>query len=118
MSLIIDCDLAALDQPGAATVVGTLKLTVGEKTGWFAGLECRYFGKRPLTEDGACRSPATGLLNVAPLESSENPYVNGPYGMPLAKQLAGIKGQAVRPVSNAPRFGTTIWRIRPVKPVY
>ncbi len=48
----------------------------------------------------------------------ENPYVNGPYGMPLAKQLAGIKGQAVRSVSNAPRFGTTIWRFRPVKPVY
>jgi len=64
LSLLGDCDLAALDQPGAATVVGTLKLTVGEKTGWFAGLECRYFGKRPLTEDGAFWSPATGLLNV------------------------------------------------------
>src|SRR5208283_3544446 len=38
--------------------------TVGEKTGWFAGLECRYFGKRPLTVDGAFWSPATGLLNV------------------------------------------------------
>jgi len=52
LSLLGDCDLAALDQPGAAMVVGTLKLAVGEKTGWFAGLECRYFGKRPLTEDG------------------------------------------------------------------
>jgi hypothetical protein len=59
-----------------------------------------------------------GAPQCAPLESSENPYVKGPYGMPLAKQLAGIKGQAVRPVSNAPRFGTTIWRFRPVKPVY
>jgi len=37
LSLLGDCDLAALDQPGAAMVVGTLKLAVGEKTGWFAG---------------------------------------------------------------------------------
>ena len=44
--------------------MGTFKLTVGEKTGWFAGLECRYFGKRPLTEEGAFWSPAAGLLNV------------------------------------------------------
>jgi len=38
-------------------------ITLGEKTGWFAGLRYRYFGPRPLTEDGAFVSPATGLLN-------------------------------------------------------
>ncbi len=50
--------------PGAATVVGSIKATIGEKTGWFGGLEYRYFGPRPLTEDNAFRSPATGLLNA------------------------------------------------------
>jgi outer membrane receptor protein involved in Fe transport len=50
--------------PGAATIVGSIKATIGEKTGWFAGLEYRYFGPRPLTEDGAFFSPATGLLNA------------------------------------------------------
>jgi len=50
--------------PGAATIVGSIKATIGEKTGWFAGLEYRYFGVRPLTEDGAFWSPATGLLNA------------------------------------------------------
>jgi outer membrane receptor for Fe3+-dicitrate len=50
--------------PGAATMVGSIKATIGEKTGWFAGLEYRYFGPRPLTEDGAFFSPATGLLNA------------------------------------------------------
>jgi len=50
--------------PGAATTVGSIKATIGEKTGWFAGLEYRYFGPRPLTEDGAFFSPATGLLNA------------------------------------------------------
>ncbi len=50
--------------PGAATMVGSIKATIGEKTGWLAGLEYRYFGPRPLTEDGAFFSPATGLLNA------------------------------------------------------
>ena len=50
--------------PGAATIVGSIKATIGEKTGWFGGLEYRYFGARPLTEDGAFWSPATGLLNA------------------------------------------------------
>ena len=50
--------------PGAATIVGSINLTIGEKTGWFGGLGYRYFGPRPLTEDNAFRSPATGLLNA------------------------------------------------------
>jgi len=50
--------------PGAPNVVGTINLTLGEKTGWFGGLGYRYFGVRPLTEDNAFRSPATGLLNA------------------------------------------------------
>ncbi len=50
--------------PGAATIVGSINLTLGEKTGWFGGLGYRYFGPRPLTEDNAFRSPATGLLNA------------------------------------------------------
>lgn len=43
---------------GAATAVRSIKLTAGEKTGWFAGLEYRYFGKRPLTEERALWSLA------------------------------------------------------------
>jgi outer membrane receptor protein involved in Fe transport len=50
--------------PGAANLVGSLNLTIGEKTGWYGGLTYRYFGPRPLTEDGAFFSPATGLLNA------------------------------------------------------
>jgi TonB dependent receptor len=50
--------------PGAATIVGSINLTLGEKTGWFGGLGYRYFGRRPLTEDGAFFSPATGLLSA------------------------------------------------------
>lgn len=50
--------------PNSATIVGSVNLTLGEKTGWFAGLGYRYFGRRPLTEDGAFFSPATGLLNA------------------------------------------------------
>src|SRR6202012_5087116 len=49
--------------PGAATIVASAGMTLGEKTGWFGGLRYRYFGPRPLTEDGAFTSPATGLLN-------------------------------------------------------
>jgi outer membrane receptor protein involved in Fe transport len=50
--------------PGAAGAVGTLGITIGEKTGLFAGARFRYFGPRPLTEDGAFWSPATGLLSA------------------------------------------------------
>ncbi|WP_018268140.1 TonB-dependent receptor [Methylosinus sp. LW4] len=37
---------------------------LGEKTGWFGGLYYRYFGSRPLTEDGQIRSSATASLNA------------------------------------------------------
>ena len=50
--------------PGAPNIVSTVNLTLGEKTGWFGGLGYRYFGPRPLTEDNAFRSPATGLLSA------------------------------------------------------
>ena len=48
--------------PGAA-VIASAGITLGEKTGWFGGLRYRYFGARPLTEDGTFKSPPTGLLN-------------------------------------------------------
>ena len=53
--------LSSLARP---TSLATVNLTLGEKTGWFGGLGYRYFGPRPLTEDNAFRSPATGLLNA------------------------------------------------------
>jgi outer membrane receptor protein involved in Fe transport len=49
--------------PGAPNLIGSAGIRLGESTGWFAGLRYRYFGPRPLTEDGAFVSPATGLLN-------------------------------------------------------
>jgi len=49
--------------PGAPNVVASAGIRLGEATGWFGALRYRYFGPRPLTEDGAFVSPATGLLN-------------------------------------------------------
>ncbi len=49
--------------PGAPEWIASINLTLGERTGWFGGIGYRYFGIRPLTEDNAFRSPATGLLN-------------------------------------------------------
>jgi hypothetical protein len=49
--------------PGAPDMVASAGIRLGEKTGWFAALRYRYFGPRPLTEDDAFVSPATGLLN-------------------------------------------------------
>lgn len=37
---------------------------LGEKTGWFGGLYYRYFGSRPLTEDGQIRSSAMATVNA------------------------------------------------------
>lgn len=49
--------------PGAPNIVATVGIRLGESTGWFGALRYRYFGSRPLTEDGAFTSPAAGLLN-------------------------------------------------------
>jgi outer membrane receptor protein involved in Fe transport len=49
--------------PGAPNLIATAGIRLGEATGWFGALRYRYFGPRPLTEDGAFVSPATGLLN-------------------------------------------------------
>ena len=49
--------------PGAPNMIGSAGIRLGEKTGWFSALRYRYFGPRPLTEDNAFVSPATGLLN-------------------------------------------------------
>jgi outer membrane receptor protein involved in Fe transport len=49
--------------PGAPNMIASAGIRLGENTGWFAALRYRYFGPRPLTEDGAFVSPATGLLN-------------------------------------------------------
>jgi outer membrane receptor protein involved in Fe transport len=49
--------------PGAPSMIASAGIRLGEKTGWFSALRYRYFGPRPLTEDNAFVSPATGLLN-------------------------------------------------------
>lgn len=49
--------------PGAPNMVASAGMRIGEATGWFGALRYRYFGSRPLTEDNAFSSPATGLLN-------------------------------------------------------
>jgi outer membrane receptor protein involved in Fe transport len=48
----------------APNIVAMGSVEVGEATGPFAALRYRYFGERPLTEDGAIKSPATGTLNL------------------------------------------------------
>lgn len=49
--------------PGAPSMVASAGVRIGEATGWFGALRYRYFGPRPLTEDNAFTSPATGLVN-------------------------------------------------------
>ncbi len=50
--------------PGAPDMVVSAGIRLGEATGWFSGLRYRYFGPRPLTEDGAFMSLVTSLLNA------------------------------------------------------
>lgn len=39
-------------------------IDLGEKTGWYGGMYYRYFGSRPLTEDGQIQSSAMGTVNA------------------------------------------------------
>ena len=49
--------------PGAPSMIASAGIRLGDKTGWFSALRYRYFGPRPLTEDNAFVSPASGILN-------------------------------------------------------
>lgn len=48
----------------APNIVAMGQIEVGEALGPFAALRYRYLGERPLTNDGAIKSPATGTLNL------------------------------------------------------
>jgi hypothetical protein len=47
----------------APGIIATAGIEVGEKTGWFGGLWFRYFGSRPLTEDGYFQSHPSSVFN-------------------------------------------------------
>jgi hypothetical protein len=49
--------------PGAAQVITSLGLTADRTHGLFGSLRLRYFGPRPLVEDGSVRSQPTSLVN-------------------------------------------------------
>jgi hypothetical protein len=47
----------------APWMVASAGVTLGEATGWFGSLHWRYISTRPLTEDGAFRSPPLSVFN-------------------------------------------------------
>jgi outer membrane receptor for Fe3+-dicitrate len=59
-----DYDPIGNDIPGSPIFVGAAGITLGEATGWFGGLRWRYFGPRPLIENGSVWSSATSLFNA------------------------------------------------------
>jgi hypothetical protein len=50
--------------PEAATWVASAGVTLGEDLGWFGALRWRYFGPRPLIEDGSVYSAPTSLFDA------------------------------------------------------
>jgi outer membrane receptor protein involved in Fe transport len=60
----IDYDPTGNNIPGSPAFVAAAGITLGEATGWFGGLRWRYFGPRPLIEDGSVWSNATSLFNA------------------------------------------------------
>jgi hypothetical protein len=59
-----DYDVVGDRIPGSPQMVAAAGVTLGDATGWFGGLRWRYFGPRPLTEDGSVWSGATSLFNA------------------------------------------------------
>jgi len=49
--------------PGAPSFIASAGLALGEATGWYGGVRLRYFGPRPLIEDGSVYSNPTPLLS-------------------------------------------------------
>lgn len=50
--------------PGAPGTIASAGIVLGEETGWFGALRWRYFGARPLVEDGSVSSTPTSLFNA------------------------------------------------------
>jgi outer membrane receptor protein involved in Fe transport len=50
--------------PGAVSATANLGLNFDNIGPWFGSMRFRYFGPRPLTEDGGIKSSATSLLNL------------------------------------------------------
>ncbi|MBS0521580.1 MAG: TonB-dependent receptor [Proteobacteria bacterium] len=50
--------------PGAPALVASAGVTLGGDTGWFGALRWRYFGARPLTEDGSVYSTPSSLVDA------------------------------------------------------
>jgi hypothetical protein len=58
--------------PEAPAIVASAGLTLGEDVGWFGALRWRYFGARPLIEDGSVYSGATSLFDACVGYTFEN----------------------------------------------
>ena len=50
--------------PGSVEQVLQAGLSLDNETGWFGSLRLRYFGERPLTEDGSVKSDSTTSVNL------------------------------------------------------
>ena len=50
--------------PGAPSGIASAGITLGAETGWFGALRWRFFGARPLIEDGSVYSAATSIFNA------------------------------------------------------
>ncbi len=59
-----DVDPAGNFIPGAPAVIASASAVIGRQTGWFGAAKFRYFGPRPLIEDGSVRSGAMRVVNA------------------------------------------------------
>jgi TonB dependent receptor/TonB-dependent Receptor Plug Domain len=59
-----DYDPAGSFIPGSPAFIAAAGIILGAQTGWFGGLRWRYFGARPLVEDGSVNSNPTSIFNA------------------------------------------------------
>ena len=50
--------------PGAVSSTANVGLTIDNQGPWFGSIRMRYFGPRPLTEDGSIKSSSSALANL------------------------------------------------------
>lgn len=68
----MDSDPAGPFIPGAPSAIASGGITLGAETGWFGALRWRFFGARPLIEDGSVYSSPTSLFNARSGYAFEN----------------------------------------------
>lgn len=118
MARFMDASADGAFIPGAPSFIASGGITLGADTGWFGALRWRYFGVRPLIEDGSVYSAPTSLFNARVGYVFENGLKLQVDGFNLLNtQASQIDYYYTSRLPNEPAEGVADRHFHPVEPL-